>query len=202
MARPQYHHGDLHAAALDAVAELIADGGAAAVTLRAVAQRVGVSHAAPAHHFGNKSGLITAFAARGFHRLADTMEHEVSDTAPQNPARRLEALGVGYVRFALDDPESFAVMFRDDLLDVHNPEYVAASLRAYRPLMDTVAACGEAGLLGDRSADDVAVAAWSLVHGLATLWIGGRLFTRLGERDPVELSRAVCRLFVDEVLLD
>src|SRR5215213_2255929 len=107
-ARP-YHHGDLPRALLEAAVEAIAEVGPAAVSLRDLARRTGVSHAAPAHHFGDKAGLLTAVATDGFERLAATLGQ-----AYQATGSFLE-VGVAYVRFAISHQAQFEVMFRPEL---------------------------------------------------------------------------------------
>ncbi|HTI22130.1 MAG TPA: TetR/AcrR family transcriptional regulator [Kutzneria sp.] len=149
-----YHHGDLRRQVLTAAAEVIAERGVAAVSLRDLARQAGVSHAAPAHHFGNRTGLLTALAAEGFERLA----------AELGAADGLKEMGVAYVRFALDHPAHFRVMFDSDLLDADNAELVAARAKARQKL--------RAGVDGR---PEQALAAWSLAHGFATLRLGGNV---------------------------
>ncbi len=74
-----YHHGDLRRALLAAALEAIEESGPAALSLRDLARRAGVSHAAPAHHFGDKAGLLTALAAEGFDLLADSADRGRAD---------------------------------------------------------------------------------------------------------------------------
>src|SRR5918995_2060808 len=95
-ARP-YHHGDLPRVLLEAAVEAIDESGPAALSLRDLARRAGVSHAAPAHHFGDKAGLLTALAIEGFNRLADAL-----DASREATGSLLES-GVTYVRFAADN---------------------------------------------------------------------------------------------------
>jgi AcrR family transcriptional regulator len=161
-----YHHGDLRRQVLTAAAEAIAEHGVAAVSLRDLARQAGVSHAAPAHHFGNKTGLLTALAAEGFERLADEL----------GAADGLREMGVAYVRFALDHPAHFRVMFDSDLLDADNPDLVAARAKTRQRL--------RAGV-GDRP--EQALAAWSLAHGFATLRLGGNV---TGD-DAAEIFRGI-----------
>src|SRR5687767_9292707 len=78
--RPAYHHGDLRSAALDHVRQIIREEGMRFVSIREVARRARVSHAAPAHHFGNKSGLLTAFAVQGYERLAASIHARLLET--------------------------------------------------------------------------------------------------------------------------
>jgi AcrR family transcriptional regulator len=195
-----YHHGDLPAALLAAVESAIADSGVSGVSLRDVARRAGVSHSAPAHHFGSKAGLLTAFAAAGYQLLAECVIKEVAASDAANGAAELAAIGRGYVRFAVGHPAHFEVMFRLDALDPGNAEFAAASEAAYGLLTATVERCRAAGRLHGRPPEVVAVSAWSLVHGLSALWISGRLSERIAEQDPQRLAAAVSDLFVEAVL--
>jgi len=198
-ARP-YHHGDLRAALLEAVAEVVREGGLGQVSLREVARRVPVTHAAAAHHFGNKAGLLTAFATQGYSLLgASIMDSVLAAHATDGPGM-LEAVGRGYVRFALANRERFEAMFRLDLADPADPAYIAASEAAYSMLTSTVQRCVREGFIALEEAEPVAVSSWSLVHGLAVLWMSGRLSERIVETDPERLAARASKLFVDAVL--
>jgi AcrR family transcriptional regulator len=182
-ARP-YHHGDLPRALLEAAVEAIAEVGPAAVSLRDLARRTGVSHAAPAHHFGDKAGLLTAVAADGFRRLATTLRETYQATGS------FLEVGVAYVGFAVTHRAHFEVMFRPELYRTDDPELVRAR-DTTRALLYPPAA--EAANSSD-GGDDVraGVAAWSLVHGLATLWLNHNLPPQLGD-DPEQITRDVAR---------
>ena len=182
-ARP-YHHGDLPRALLDAAVEAIAEVGPAAVSLRDLARRTGVSHAAPAHHFGDKAGLLTAVATDGFRRLATTLRETYQATGS------FLEVGVAYVRFAVTHRAHFEVMFRPELYRTDDPELVRARDAAKTLLYPPAA---EAANSSD-GRDDVraGVAAWSLVHGLATLWLNHNLPPQLGD-DPEQITRDVAR---------
>jgi hypothetical protein len=104
------------------------------------------------------------------------------------------------VSIAIGHPSHFEVMFRLDVLYPGDPEFVAASDAAYGLLTSTIERCSAAGLLRGRSTEVVAVSAWSLVHGLAALWLSGRLAERISEQDPRRLAAAVTWLFVEAVL--
>jgi AcrR family transcriptional regulator len=182
-ARP-YHHGDLPRALLEAAVQAIAEVGPAAVSLRDLARRTGVSHAAPAHHFGDKAGLLTAVATDGFRRLAATLGE-----AYQATGSFLE-VGVAYMRFAVTHRAHFEVMFRPELYRTDDPELVRAR-DAARALLYPPAT--EAHNSPDDGGDVRAgVAAWSLVHGLATLWLNQNLPPELGD-DPEQIAREVAR---------
>lgn len=181
-ARP-YHHGDLPRVLLDAAVQAILEVGPAAVSLRDLARRAGVSHAAPAHHFGDKAGLLTAVAADGFERLAATLRE-----THQRTGSFLE-VGVAYVRFAVTHRAHFEVMFRPELYRTDDPDLVRAR-DAARSLLYPPAA----DLADSPDGDEVraGVAAWSLVHGLATLWLNRNLPPQLGD-DPEQVTREVAR---------
>jgi AcrR family transcriptional regulator len=177
-----YHHGALRVALLAAARDAIAESGPSGWSLRDVARRAGVSHAAPAHHFGDKTGLLTAIATDGYRALAAGQEAAWRETG-----NALE-LGVAYVRFALANAAAFQVMYRPHLLDSQDPDLVAAQVSATGPLFEAMEAVGG----GDPSFDpaSAAVAAWSLVHGFATLWLDGDLPVTLGT-DPEAAVRLV-----------
>jgi AcrR family transcriptional regulator len=195
-----YHHGDLPATLLKAVESAVAECGVSGVSLRDVARRAGVSHSAPAHHFGSKAGLLTAFATTGYELLADSVLTEVALSRPADGPGELAAIGRGYVSFAIAHPSHFEVMFRLDVLNPDDPEFVAASEAAYALLTETIERCRAAGRLHGRPAEVVAVSAWSLVHGLAALWLSGRLSERIVEQEPHRLAAAVAALFVEAVM--
>jgi AcrR family transcriptional regulator len=182
MATRGYHHGDLRRALLDAAVEAIGESGPAGLSLRDLARRAGVSHAAPAHHFGDKAGLLTALAVEGYDRLAAALDRAGDD---------LLEVGVAYVRFAVDHRAHFEVMFRPDLYRGDDAEVAAARTRAGAALRSGVDALpGHADRRGDPDAD--ALAAWSIVHGFATLWLAGALPPHFGA-DPEAAARAVIR---------
>ncbi|MFG2047168.1 TetR/AcrR family transcriptional regulator [Micromonospora sp. NPDC048935] len=174
-----YHHGDLRRALLAAALEAIEEVGPATLSLRDLARRAGVSHAAPAHHFGDKAGLLTALAAQGFELLAQTLVAAKDDF--------LEA-GVAYVDFAVTHRAYFEVMFRPELYRADDPELIAARERSGAALRSGVAAL--AGDSGPVDADRHALAAWSIAHGFATLWLSGALPDRVGDH-PGDAARAV-----------
>ncbi|MGK5442203.1 TetR/AcrR family transcriptional regulator [Micromonospora sp. URMC 105] len=169
-----YHHGDLRRALLDVAIQAIEESGPAALSLRDLARRAGVSHAAPAHHFRDKAGLLIALAVEGYDLLADELTGAGDD---------LLEVGVAYVRFAVDHRAHFEVMFRPDLYRGDAPEVAAARDRAGAVLR---------GVLPTAEADREALAAWSIVHGFATLWLAGALPRDAG-RDPERAARAVIR---------
>jgi AcrR family transcriptional regulator len=166
-----YHHGNLPDALLDAVAEIVRERGVDAVSVRAAARHVGVSHTAPMHHFGDKRGLLTAFAVRGFRRFTEALQAAGADDDDAEQA--LRASGAAYVRFASTDTAYFNVMFRPELLDHDDPELSEAGDAAFGVLLDRVAHCLEAGDVDDPETYQLALYAWAMVHGVAELFVDG-----------------------------
>jgi AcrR family transcriptional regulator len=177
--KSSYHHGDLQRVLVEAALPLIAERGPAAVSLRDLARAAGVSHAAPAHHFGDKAGLFTAIAIQGNELLAETLTAALGDGD-------LRDLGVCYVRFAAEHPSHFEVMFRPDLYHRDDPALLAARARTSEAL--------RAGVPDGDRADQVMLAAWSLAHGFATLRRSGNLDRPLGGRDPEAAFRELAGL--------
>ncbi|MFH8758474.1 TetR/AcrR family transcriptional regulator [Streptomyces atroolivaceus] len=177
-----YHHGDLRRAVLTAALDVIAADGPDALSLRDLARRAGVSHAAPAHHFKDRTGLLTAVAAEGYALFADALAE----------APGLRERGVAYVRFALGHPAHFQVMFRPELHRADDPALLTARARATTALRAGVSGLPDASRGGD---DRLAgIAAWSLAHGFATLLLSGNLDEPVGGRDPGEVFRALAGL--------
>jgi AcrR family transcriptional regulator len=174
-----YHHGDLRRALIDAALESIEHDGIESLSLRALAREVGVSHAAPAHHFRDRTGLLTAIAAQGYDVLADELE-----SAWERTSSFLE-VGVAYVRFAVRHRAHFTVMFRPELLDVDDLALGAAQERSSRALYG-----GVRSVAPDTDTVRAGVAAWALVHGLTTLYLDGNLPAELGD-DPDAIARDV-----------
>ena len=183
MSRDSYHHGDLKAVILAHAATLVAERGADGISLRELARVAGVSHAAPAHHFTDRRGLFTALATEGFRLLAEAL----TDARP----RFIDA-AKAYVRFALDHPGHYAVMFDKSLYDDTDADLVAAAVAAGAELNHGV------GTLGDQHAkadpEGAALAAWSLVHGFSLLWLNDAV-DRAG--DPIATIERLAKILFD-----
>ncbi len=171
-----YHHGDLRRALLDTALAAITDHGPVALSLRDVARRAGVSHAAPTHHFKDKTGLLTALAAEGWGLLADAL----ADAAERDG--RFSELGVAYVVFAVGHPAHFAVMRAPGLVRGDDPALAAARDRA--------AAALNTEHDGRTRDPTTALTGWALVHGLSALLLEGTVRPDPGT-DVADLARRV-----------
>lgn len=171
-----YHHGDLPNALLAAVGDIVEEKGAANVSLREAARRAGVSHSAPAHHFGDKEGMLAAFCHQGHQILAAEMQAAFTDAGDAPPDRRISVAGEAYVRFADAHRAHFDVMFRTGLAEVtmasHHEFQEQGAMALLRGLVDELVVMGVAE---PEEAEAVAVCLWSSAHGLASLWVDGAI---------------------------
>jgi len=165
-AKSAYHHGDLRAALLDAALGVLEEDGATALSLRAVARRAGVSPAAPYRHYADREALVSAVGAIGYRELAERLG--AAHPAPSTPDQ-LADVAVAYVWFALDRPALFRIMFGEPC-DRDNDERVAATAAVTLYLREIVARC-----FPGSDPEALAPAIWALVHGLAFLFLDGKL---------------------------
>lgn len=174
-----YHHGNLGPVLLDEAATMSAEAGPENISLRELARRAGVSHAAPSHHFGSRRGLLTALAAEGFLRLRQYLEAA---------GEEFIEVGVAYVRFARTHPGHYAVMFAPALLEDTDPQLVSARAGAWALLQERVEHLQTPDARIDPQA--AAHAAFALVHGLSSLWASGAIDL---PTDPDAHTRQVAR---------
>jgi AcrR family transcriptional regulator len=169
-----YHHGALRSALLSAAEALLEERGIDRFSLRETARRAGVSPAAPAHHFGDARGLLTAIATEGFQSLGDVLE--AADVG-KDRGERVRSQGLAYVCFALDRPARFSLMWRRAILDVDDPAHVEAGQRAFKILDHAVRGEGAESSGPQDPALAPSIAAWSIVHGFALLALDGAFGT-------------------------
>jgi AcrR family transcriptional regulator len=193
-----YHHGDLAAALVAAAERVLEERGVEGFTLRECARRAGVSHAAPAHHFGDVRGLLTEVAASGFDRLTHAITTAVS--RERVAGKRLIAGHLAYVHFALAHPALFRLMFHSSHVKRATARIGPAGDAAFATLRQAVAdvrgrqqqpiraaeAWRDPGLLGQ----------WSLVHGLATLAMEGQFGPNPTRKSLVAAIRVALNLSV------
>ncbi|MEU0598133.1 TetR/AcrR family transcriptional regulator [Streptomyces sp. NPDC006393] len=181
-----YHHGDLRSACVRAALELLEEDGSAALSLRAVARRAGVSPTAPYRHYSDRDALLSAVAAEGYRELAGTLAaaHPSPATADE-----LAAVAVAYVRFALEHPALFRVMFAEpcDPLSEERLSATAAISEYVRTIVRTA--------FPGADPDALSTTVWALVHGLAFLHLDGKLDASSPEVVADQVRNAVHGLF-------
>jgi AcrR family transcriptional regulator len=200
-ARP-YHHGALREALLEAAELVLRRDGLRGLTLRAISREVGVSHTAPQRHFNDTAGVLSELAAIGHHRLAASMANHAEGI--ERALDRRKAIARGYISFAVEQPDLFRLMSRNELLDQSNEALVNARRMSIRAL---------AGTLGRKNATDHAIqrldtsraiemtAGWAYVHGLATLLIDGRLNSVAQITDDIEDAAALVEAAIERMRL-
>jgi len=179
--RRGYHHGDLRVALVRAAGALLRESGPAGLTLREAARRAGVSHGAPYRHFANREALLSEVALEGFARLSEALR----EAAPRGG----RAVAQAYVRFALEQPQRFRLMFWGESGSIEQRPWRDAA-------QDTARAFAEAfsGFVrGQEDTQRAAAAAWALVHGLSQLMLDGRI-------GPAATDQEARERFVGEVL--
>lgn len=179
-----YHHGNLREVAIAAAVAEVQRVGAAGISMREVARRAGVTHAALAYQFGDKSGLFTAVATEGFRLAVDAIT-----PAAAGPDGFVQG-GAAYVMFALTHPGHYEVMFRPDLYSDDDPGLMKAREAAFAVLYDS--ARSSLGATPDDDITGVVVAGWSMSHGLADLWRTGNLRDRISD-NPTELATQIAQ---------
>lgn len=191
-----YQHGDLRNALIQAGLKLLSEGGVADLSLRAAAELAGVSHAAPYRHFKDKNALVGAIAEEGFRLLTRQMRAAIEAAGSTDLLERLRAAARGYIAFAVKHPAYFRTIFGGFVCPDGNPTQGSPSLReageeAYLVLRDLIDEGVRTGRLRTGNPDQLALAAWSMVHGLGMLTIEGQL-APLGVRsdDPTAAARA------------
>lgn len=185
-----YHHGDLRRALLEEASVVLEEAGPDAISMRELARRLSVSHAAPGHHFAGRADLLQELAAEGYRQLADALEGAMTGERES----WLRETGRAYVRFALANPQRYRLMFTTGITRGCGEGLSFESSRAYIALLTSVY-----GDLSHLDPDDYQLGAgelrsWSLVHGAVMLWIDGQLQQSTTEDRFLEL--------VDEMLAD
>ena len=166
-----YHHGDLRVSLVEEAAAMISEAGAASVTMRAIGGRLGVSRAAPYRHFPDKTALLVAVAVEGFRRLNQRLQAS-GRGVPGSSVERLRHMGEQYVRFALENPAHYRLMYgREALARQDHPELREAAGALLEHLIGVIRVHQQRGEIDREDARAQAYVAWSAVHGLASLLI-------------------------------
>jgi AcrR family transcriptional regulator len=187
-----YHHGNLRQDLVTAALAIINKEGPGALTLRAVARRLGVSQTAPYRHFVSKESLLAAVAAEGFATLLGETEATLA-MMDVDPVARYVASAHSYVRFALAYPDHFRVMYNERPPEFSVGPVAESGRKAFQLFVETIVDCQKAGLAAAGDPSLVAAKAWAYAHGLAALHLQRLLPRRLDDDAVRALTREIVR---------
>lgn len=195
LGRDRYHHGNLRRALIDAALHILETEGVSALTLRAAARGAGVSPAAPYRHFADKEALLAAVAEEGFRALSAAMR-EATTNAGNDLVSGFRAIGMTYIRFAVEQPARFRLMFGREVANrgSHLPLDQAAN-ETFGMLVAAIEKGQQSGLIRGGDPRELSMAAWSMVHGLSALLVDGQLSPGTQDLD-LFASRVVQCLFL------
>jgi len=178
----QYHHGDLKNALIQAGIEILSREGVNALSLRKVARKAGVSHAAPYAHFADKQALVAAISTEGYKEIYEKV-YDAVQRHQGEPLRQLVEAAWAYVEFALTDPDHFKITLSGVVeKEKDYPAFVEIAQKSFNLVVELVAAGQRAGILHEGPPDLVAVSVWGLVHGFALLVLEDQISHTLLDR--------------------
>lgn len=190
----RYHHGNLKEALVHKGMEILVEEGVGSLTLREVARRVGVSHAAPYRHFADKNEIIVAIAEEGFVRLASAMSDAVKDLADSQVTEQFKALARAYIGFASKHRSYLKVMFGSYVSNfAHYPSLLEASEVAHGIIHEVIGRGQKSGAFKNKDTQTMVFSSWSIVHGVSMLLAEGR--SKVSDMNPEQLDT-----FVNEML--
>jgi AcrR family transcriptional regulator len=195
-AERNYHHGDLKAALLTAARSIVEEQGADAFTLREAARRAGVSHGAPAHHFGDKTGLLTELAAQVMSERVALVE-AAKLAAGTDPMDQLKACGMAHIEFLISHPNLEGLCWRDNLINRSDAALQDTLQRMTAGLIETMSAVTGKALVPDKEANPSTVLAIAVVHGFAQM-----VNERMILRDTPDHERPARALAMANEMLD
>jgi len=163
-----YHHGDLKSALLAAAREIVEEEGADAFTLREAARRAGVSHGAPAHHFGDKTGLLTELATAIMAERVEQVEEAKAGAGP-DPMDQLKACGMAHIEFLISHPKLESLCWRETLVNRGDASLNRVLGKMTSALIETMSAVTGRELAPDKEANPSTLLAISVVHGFAQM---------------------------------
>ncbi len=195
----KYHHGDLKRALIQAGVKILAKEGVGGLSLRKVARKAGVSHSAPYAHFPNKQSLIAAISTEGFRQLYAELDAAAAPFA-SDPRRQLVEAARAYTAFAMNNPDTFKIMFSGILeKEKDYPAFVETSRQTFEWVVNIVRACQTAGVLPPADVELAAVALWGQLHGVISLALEGQISHTVLDQHSVQdiVAFAVERAIMD-----
>lgn len=188
-----YHHGDLRQEIIKEALSWIESENIDRLSLRGIARKIGVSHNAPYRHFVDKNSLLAAIATEGFQQLSQTLQQILNNTS-DNPQQQLEAIGVAYIKFALNNVGYYRVMFGSfRSCDGEDPSLEIAAQEAFNVLVDVIKQGQQTRAFANKDTLQLTRACWSLVHGVSMLAIDRQLALATDD-SVIELASLATRM--------
>ena len=173
--KTNYHHGNLRTTLIEQTAEMITENGLESVTMRALSQSIGVSRTAAYRHFSDKTELLCAVAEEGFIRFAGILKSARTDQS-LDIKQQFHQMGSAYVKFALENPAFYRIMFRENQIDKEQSSSLkSAAEAAFLELVQCLADAQKAGLIKQEELNFQASFVWATMHGLSSLIIDQKL---------------------------
>jgi len=187
-----YHHGNLRRVLIDTAVEIISEQGTKDLSLRKIAKKSGVSHAAPYRHFKDKNAILASVAKEGFEMMLSKTQGRI-DRSRGNELDHFAICGLSYIDFALSYPSHYRVMFGTRVENSYfSDELKPESIPVFKLLRDIIMVCQEKGLLKAGNPREMAISAWSIVHGFAMLRIDHHIPDQgMDEKKLREIQRSV-----------
>ncbi|MER8369837.1 TetR/AcrR family transcriptional regulator [Mesorhizobium sp. M1378] len=199
----RYHHGNLVEALITATVEIIEERGAEHVSVREAAKRAGVSPGAPFRHFRSKTALLTAVAEQAMDRLTKAVAKAQSKIDSADPIEAFEAIGQGYLEWAITNPTHFQIISSQTLIDFEGSDSLRDQNEAIRRTMiDLLTQAQQQGRLApDTDFDHLVLAARALVYGLARMAIDGHFREWHPSEPPALAAQRALRLFMSRMTI-
>ena len=197
--KENYHHGDLRQKIIEEALMWIEQENIVSLSLRKIARQIGVSHNAPYRHFPDKESLLAEIAKIGFIELQQTLQQSFMDS-PDDWQKKLETIGVAYVKYAVNHQAYYRVMFGDGYTNYEKyPQLAQASKEAFNVLLKVIKSGQEAKIFNSEDPMQLARVCWSLVHGVSTLAIDSQLMISDSE-DVLKLAQIATRTMSQGVI--
>jgi AcrR family transcriptional regulator len=200
--RTSYHHGNLRDALIDAAVQLAEEGGPDNVSVREAAKRAGVSPGAPFRHFPSKTALLTAVAEQAMERLSDAIATAQSKVTSREPAAIFEAIGQGYVGWAIANATHFQIISSRTLIDFDASSILKQNAAIRTRMIDLLSQAREQGQLApDVDLNHLVLVARAFGYGLARMAVDGHFPVWHPSDPPPVAVRKALRLFTSQIFI-
>ncbi|MER8466223.1 TetR/AcrR family transcriptional regulator [Mesorhizobium sp. M1396] len=199
--RASYHHGNLRDTLIDAAIQLVEEGGPDNVSVREAAKRAGVSPGAPFRHFQSKTALLTAVAEQAMSRLTEAVANALSEVDSADPVVAFEAIGQGYLEWAIANPTHFQIISSRTLIDFDGSDSLRGQNEAIRrKMIDLLTQAQQQGrLAANTDFDHLVLAARAFVYGLARMAVDGHFPQWHPSEAPSLAVRKALHLFISRM---